>query len=194
MFVTSLYVMKTNPRFALKQSKGERAQGRDKGEGICPALPLVVLRPVLWEISRLGMWSEGLLHPSLLLSPPGHQVRAGPCLHEQDTCTCLDWCISNAAIPEKGRCLKVQHTKLVLRKPPNRARTIRSSFPTQIWAACDLDSNLGSVSVFREEVGMMVVVHNNNLNRTASVIPLCRRATEAQRGEFTFLAGHPAGL
>ena len=107
MFVTSLYLMKTNLRFALKQAKGERAQGRDKGEGICPALPLGVLRLVLWDISRLDMWSEGLLHPSLLLSPPGHPVRARPCLHEQDTCTCLDWCISNAAIPEKGRCLKV---------------------------------------------------------------------------------------
>ena len=51
------------------------------------------------------------------------------------------------------------------------------SFATQVWVVGDLDSNLGSVSAFLEEVEMtmMVVVNNNNnLNRRASSL-FCRR-------------------
>lgn len=73
--------------------------------------------------------------------------------------------------------LKNSGHKTISQKLTNRARTMMPSFATQVWAAGDLDSNLGSVSAFLEEVGMtmMVVVNNNNyLNRRASSL-FCRK-------------------
>lgn len=98
-------------------------------------------------------------------------------MHEQDTHMCLDWCISKAVIPEKGRCLNIQDTKTISQKPANRARSQIPSLPTQVWAAGDLDSNVGCGSAFPEEIGMMMVVvvnNNNSLKGEQVSSPFCR--------------------
>ena len=73
--------------------------------------------------------------------------------------------------------LKNSGHKTISQKLTNRAGAMMPSFATQVWVVGDLDSNLGSVSAFLEEVEMtmMVVVNNNNnLNRRASSL-FCRR-------------------
>lgn len=49
-----------------------------------------------------GKWLKDLLHPCSLLGPQSLDGSGHFSVHDQDQNTCMDWCISQAAITKKG--------------------------------------------------------------------------------------------